>query len=342
MVPENKLKEIRDILENSKNPLFFYDDDCDGTMSFAILRKTYNKGKGIILKTAPILDEKFIKKVEENYPDLIVVLDVANLTQEFIDKANVPIIWIDHHPILKRKKVNYLNPLLFDDQDTRPTSYWAYKIAKKYEWLATIGCVYDHYIPDFIDNFNKEFPFLALKTKDPSTAKLESEIAKIIKIISFNLKGKTEDVKQSINVLLKIESPMEITEQSTPLGKFLFKRYLKLNKEYESLLEESLKSLDKEDKFLVFIYPNQKTSFSTELSNELIHRYRDKIVLIGRENRGLIKLSFRSFNTPLPEKINKALAGINGHAGGHQFACGGTIPSNDFERFLDNFKRQFN
>ncbi|HLC55676.1 MAG TPA: DHHA1 domain-containing protein [Candidatus Nanoarchaeia archaeon] len=341
MIPENRLKEIRDIIENSKNPLFFYDDDCDGTTAFLILRKTFNKGKGIILKSAPFLDEKFLNKVEENYPDLIVVLDIANITQEFIEKANVPIVWIDHHPILNRKKVHYLNPLFFDSKDARPTSYWAYKIAKKYEWLAAIGCVYDHYIPDFIENFNKEFPSLALKTKDPSTAKLESEIAKIIKIISFNLKGKTEDVKQSINVLLKIESPLEITEQSTQLGKFLLKRYSKLNKEYESLLEKALQYV-KEDKFIVFIYPNQKTSFSTELSNELIHRYRDKIIIIGRENNGLIKMSVRSSNSPLPDKINKALVGINGYGGGHQFACGGNVPSKDFDRFLENFKKQFN
>ena len=132
MIPENRLKEIRDIIENSKNPLFFYDDDCDGTTAFLILRKTFNKGKGIILKSAPFLDEKFLNKVEENYPDLIVVLDIANITQEFIEKANVPIVWIDHHPILNRKKVHYLNPLFFDSKDARPTSYWAYKITKKY------------------------------------------------------------------------------------------------------------------------------------------------------------------------------------------------------------------
>ena len=41
-------KEIRDLVQSSENPLFFFDDDEDGLCSFLLLWKHIKKGKGII------------------------------------------------------------------------------------------------------------------------------------------------------------------------------------------------------------------------------------------------------------------------------------------------------
>ena len=152
MIPEKELEEIRIYLNKSENPLFFFDDDPDGLCSFLMLKKYVNdKGKGVILKTAPILDLKFERKIKEDSPDFIFVLDIPIISQEFIDKANVPIIWIDHHPIVEREGTHHYNPRFYNKNINIPVSYICYKLTKQDLWLATVGCVYDFEIPDFID-----------------------------------------------------------------------------------------------------------------------------------------------------------------------------------------------
>ena len=39
MLTKKEINEIRENIENSKNPLFFYDDDPDGVCSFLLLYK---------------------------------------------------------------------------------------------------------------------------------------------------------------------------------------------------------------------------------------------------------------------------------------------------------------
>ena len=110
MIPKKKLKEMREYLQKAENPLFFYDDDPDGLCSYLLFKKFINKGKGIIVKSVPILDERFARKVKEYSPDVVFILDMPDVTQDFIDKVSVPIVWLDHHQPVKRKGVHYYNP----------------------------------------------------------------------------------------------------------------------------------------------------------------------------------------------------------------------------------------
>ena len=158
MIPQKQLEEIRSYLKKSENPLFFFDDDCDGLCSYLLLKRYIKNGKGIILKTSPNLDMSFVKKVQENMPDLVVILDQPIIAQEFIDNVHVPIVWIDHHPIVKRNGIHYYNPLQLDKDDNRPVSYWCYQITKQDQWLAVIGSVADWHIPEFIEDFIKNYP----------------------------------------------------------------------------------------------------------------------------------------------------------------------------------------
>ena len=48
------------------------------------------------------------------------------------------------------------------------------------------------------------------------------------------------------------------------------------------MLKEAIKGVKKEDKFLIFKYPDSKMSFTGELSNELLYRYNDKIIIIRK------------------------------------------------------------
>src|SRR3989344_480002 len=135
------LKEIKDYIEKSENPLIFFDDDSDGLCSFLLIYKYFNKGKGILV-THGTLDDSYVKKVHEYNPDLILVLDKHKIEQDFIDKVSVPVIWIDHHPITEVKGIKYFNPKLYN-MKSQPTSYWCYEITKENLWLSMIGIMAD-------------------------------------------------------------------------------------------------------------------------------------------------------------------------------------------------------
>src|SRR5690606_14795129 len=114
-------------LDESHKPIFFFDDDCDGVTSFIQLYKYKQEGYGVCVKGKPLLERRYIKKVEEQSPDKIFVLDKPLIEQEFIDGVTQEIVWLDHHPVQKNKGVLYFNPRQYDDKINWPTSYWVYQ-----------------------------------------------------------------------------------------------------------------------------------------------------------------------------------------------------------------------
>ena len=146
------------------------------------------------------------------------------------------------------------------------------------------------------------------------------------------LKGKTDDVMNSIKVLTRIESPHEILNQETAQGNFIYKHYEKVNRMYEPLIKDVLKTAEKtKDNLVIFTYKEDKTSFTSDLSNEAIYRFPDKIILIAREKNDEMKCSLRSSKIILPPLIEKALAGLEGYGGGHEHACGLNVKTHHFE-----------
>ncbi len=340
MIKEESLEEIREILKKSENPIFFYDDDNDGLCSYLLFRRFLGKGKGVVIKSSPKLDESYVRKVKENRPDYVFIFDKPMVSQDFVDKIGVPIIWIDHHDLVKVNGVRYYNPKLEDSEDNRPVSYWSYKVVKQDLWIAMLGIVGDWYLPEFLDEFCDKYPDLLSKdVKDPGDALYGSEFGKLSKIFSFVLKGRVSDVNKLVSVLMRIDDPYEILEQKTPKGKYVYKYFEKVNKQYESLLAKAIKSKSK-DKFLVFLYPSGKMSFTGDLANELLYKFPDKIIIIGREKDGMVRLSLRSTGIELPKKIMNSLVDVEGHGGGHKFACGANIKKDDLQKFIDNFKKQ--
>ncbi len=338
MLTESQISDIINFLEKAKRPLFFFDDDHDGLASFLLIYKKYQKGYGIPVKSSPLVDDIYIRKTQEYKPDFVFVLDRPVLSQDAIDKISVPVIWIDHHEPLQRDNVYYFNSMVNDKHDSRPTSYWVYKVAneKKDLWIALIGIIGDYYIPEFVEDF--EYKELFDGKKEIQEILFESRFGKLIKIFSFSLKGKTSDVKKNISILSKIESPFEILNQESPRGKYILKRFEGINKEYEKLLKKALSSV-KDDEIYVFKYPSTKMSFTGELSNELLYRLDKKILIIGREIKDEIRLSIRSKKVKILPILKKSLESIRGYGGGHDFAVGANIKKDDFYRFLDNIRK---
>ena len=335
-----QIKQIREHLDNCKKPLFFFDDDQDGLCSFLQLYRYKKEGKGIIVKTTPKIGMVFANKVEEYNPDKLFILDIAEVEQEFLDEMNVPVIWIDHHGPYERDNVKYFNPRISNVEDNQPVSFICHQIVNQDLWIAAVGCFADWFMPPFIEQFKKEFPNLMDKPyKNVGDIIFNTKIGHLIRIFSFVLKGKNYEVMKSIKILTRLEDPYEILNQTSAQGKFIYKRYKQIDKMYELLIRDVLRIAgDAKDKLVVFKYKDDKTSFTSDLSNEAIYRHPDKIILIAREKNDEMKCSIRSSKTILPPLIDKALVGLSGYGGGHEHACGLNIKKDDFEEFVKRFR----
>jgi len=336
----NQIQQLREHLDNCKNPLFFFDDDQDGLCAFLQLYRYKKEGKGVIVKTTPKLGSIFVNKVKEYEPDKIFILDIAVVEQDFIDEMKVPVIWIDHHGPFERYNVKYFNPRISNWKDNHPTSYMCHQVVERDLWIAAVGCVADWFLPPFVDEFKKEFPGLIDKPyKAPGDIIYNTKLGHLIRIFSFILKGKTNEVMKCVKVLTRIESPYEILNQETAQGKFIYNYYENINKLYEPLVKDILKTTEKiKENLVLFTYKDDKTSFTSDLSNEAIYRYPDKVILVGREKNEEMKCSLRSSKIILPPLIDKALVGLDGYGGGHEHACGLNVKTKDFDEFLRRFK----
>ncbi|MBI4440987.1 hypothetical protein HY639_02360 [Candidatus Woesearchaeota archaeon] len=333
-------------LDECKNPLFFFHDDTDGLCSFLQFYKYKKEGHWTIVKSRPLLDDRFFGKVEEYDPDKIFVFDVAEVDQGFIDKAKRPIIWVDHHEPLDRERVSYFNPRKDTPARNIPTTLLCYNtlqddtIAPAIMWIAMVGSIADWHMPAWKEEFCARYPQLLDKhVTKPEVALFDQPVGKLARILQFLTKGPIKDVKRNILTLLKIREPIELLEQTTGEGAFLFKRYKATEKEYLELWKD-LQAKKTKDPLLVFAYTENKTSFTGELATEAIYRHPEKLVIICREKSGEMRCSLRSARQEVLPMLKKALIGIQGYGGGHEYACGAAIQRDDFARFLENLREQ--
>ena len=340
MIPEKEIEEIRKHLRDAENPLFLFDDDADGLTSFLLLWRFIKRGYGIPIKGSPKITEENIKKIEEFKADKLFIIDKAVLPQDVINKIKVPIIYIDHHPIQEIKGTHYYNPLKYDPTDSRPTSYWCYKVTQQDLWIAMIGIVGDWHVPDEIKELNKQYPNILNKQKKPNDILYNSELGKLIKIFEFSLKGSMKDSMQCIKVLTRIDSPDEILKQTTPKGKFVYKHFEKINQRYEKRLKDAIECKT-ESKVLLYTYPPDKDSFTSPISNELMHLNPNKVIIVAKIRNDSVNMSLRTskIKIDLPEIIKKSLEGLEGYGGGHKTACGAHIKKEDFNEFINRFKK---
>lgn len=343
---QEQIKEIREILQQSQKPLFFFDDDSDGLSSFLLFYRCFQKGTGIIVKSTPQLDEKYLPIVEEYMPDVIVILDKPMLSQGFVDAVqqlcSPTILWIDHHPLQKNTGVSYYNPLKSDDTDNRPTSYWCWQVVKEHKpddiWIAMAGCIGDWFLPEFTEDFCQKYPKL-MKTPAATVqeALYETNIGKVSSVFSFIQKGPTKKAMNCIKILTRVYGFEDFLEQKTSQGKYLWNWFCEVNKKYEELKKNVTKS---DEPILLFTYTEDRMSFTSDLSNELVYKYPDKTILVCRQKGLEMKCSIRDTSKVLPPAIEKSLQGLQGYGGGHKHACGLCVNIDDFSVFLERLKKE--
>ncbi len=336
MISKKQIAEIREHLEKAQNPLFFFDNDNDGLISFLLLRRYIDRGKGVMIRSFPALDKSYYRKIDELKPDYIFILDKPVVSEDFLNKAkedNIPVVWIDHHQLDKKPDVEfYYNPF-FNDKTQEPVSYLSYKIANRKEdiWLAMIGCISDAYLPDFYDEFEKEYPELAKKNpKYAFDVLYGSEIGKIASILNFSLKDSITNVVNMIRFMIKIKSPVDLLEESSQTNNIL-RKYKEISSKYQFLLKKAMSSVGK--KLLFFQYGGD-LSLSSDISNRLIYEFPDKIIVVAYVNDDIANLSLRGKNV---RKLTlKAIEGIEGATGGgHEDATGAKINASDLSLFRE-------
>ena len=354
ILPKKQLAELLEALKTSKKPLFFYDSDPDGLCSFLLLYR-YSKslgheGKGILVKSTSYLDKNWVNQAERFQPDAVFILDMPCVEQNFIDgvhrvSGKIPVYWVDHHTPLVRENVKYFNPRIKKKDAYIPTTRIAYEIVRKeYNndmWIAAVGCVADWYVPDFKLAFRKLYPgLLSASVKTEEVAMFDTVLGKLARIYSFILKGQNNIVFKCVRGMIEIKSPDEILEQKTKYGRFVYHYYEKVAKLYDELIERASQTVPS-DGFLVFRYDEDQWSFSSDLSNELAHRFPQYITIVSRRKNDEFKCSLRSRKKPILPALQRALVGVRGRGGGHEYACGAVIKVDDFERFIENLKREY-
>lgn len=340
MLSQKKLQEARGYLEKAQNPLFLFDNDVDGLASFVLMRKFCDRGKGVAIKSFPDLNAAYARKIHEFKPDYIFVLDKPLIDKGFRETAqqlSIPIIWIDHHPVpdyANEEGIHYFNPLT-EGKFNEPVSYICYKITKRKddEWIAMVGCLSDWFIPEFAGDFAKEYPELFTLTSNPAKALYETELGKIIKILSFALKDRTSQIVRMLKNLVTISNPRELLEV-TPKTISIHKRYKQINRRYEKILARAKEIARSRNRLFFFQYGGD-LSLSSEIANELIYFFPDKVIVVAYIKGTKVNCSVRG-NINIRDLTAKALAGIESTSGGHEHACGATLQVEDLPRFRDN------
>lgn len=344
MLTPKEALALKEKLDSSQRPLFIYHDDPDGLASFLLCYRYLNRGKGFPLKAHPrICRDPWARKVTENDPDHVFILDIAMVEQDFIDAVNAPITWVDHHAVQEKERVTYYNPQKRGVNVPTPELIWQAIGTEKPKdlWIATVGAIGDWHYPDYAPSFSEQMPnILPLDAKTVQQALYESTLGTLVKLFSFCLKGPTKKVYTNVKILTRIEHPSEILLQTTPAGKHLWKTYEYFNNHYEALKKKAL-AHKSADKLFIWTYEEDKLSLTKDLANEILYTFKDKIIILGRRKDGEYRCSLRApAGVPLSKALERSLIGIEGYGGGHEQACGCAVKEADWERFLENLRRE--
>lgn len=343
MLSIDQINSIREHLENAQNPIFYYDNDADGLCSFVILRKFIGRGRGVAIRSFPKLDSNYIRKIDEFNSDYVFVLDKPEISEDFVKEVNsrgLTLVWIDHHDIPESSwESSYENFFVYNPsrntdnrKSSEPTTYLCYKVCniKHDEWLALVGCISDHYIPDFCSSFAKENPDLLQDCKHPFGVYFSEGLGEIARAINFGIKDSTTNIVRLQNFVLSCNSPRDFFAE-VPGNYHLRKKYAELKLKYSKLITKAKECVDGN---LVYFSYSGDLSISSEISNELNYIYPKKYIAVIYRKQGVANLSLRGKNVKLIlQNVLSKIPYSNG--GGHEDAVGGRIPENE----LNNFKK---
>ena len=340
MLNKEQLGEIRDWLNKSQNPVFFFDNDMDGLASFLLLRRYIGRGKGVAIKSFPDLNAAYSKKLHELRPDVVFVLDKPIISEGFLNSTKelgLDVVWIDHHPLMEvPENVHYFNPLQSKPETSEPVSYWCFKAVEneRDSWIAMLGCLGDWFLPEFADRFKQQYPEIFSGFKDVKEAMYKTEFGDLLKILNFALKDRTSNVVRFLKDLCNVKSPYELLKEDHKF-EYIFRHSKNVIKKYNILLDKARFLGEKTKSRLLFFQYGGTLSLSGELSNEIYYMFPEKIVVVAYIKGNKVNISLRG-KIDIRLLVKNALEGIEGTGGGHEHACGAAVQVDDLPKFRDN------
>ncbi len=378
----NKIQNISNKIRNSKNPLLVFDVDSDGSMSAVILIKTFHHIKRLYALNKDDDSQQNLHDIISDEFDLIIFFDTPYVKKNIFEKANgASIIWVDHHPdeIMTKyskefKNITILNPLLFDKNDSRSSSYWAYHISGNKELLfyMIIGSLGDFYLLDDIKELyfqNKTYFNLLFKKL---TDEKREELFKFLNTTPFNSKEKINEItnwiltlwyetdfirfKMFFDELYKIEKqeisirtlkkiskfdPIEFASEFNASKLHAFYEFEKIEKEFREHIKKAIEQNKKSKQLVLYHHKDASISFNRQISEELRFLMPESELVIAsyeKSDKDLISLSLRSKSINIPLMLKSTLKGLNGRGGGHPHSGGCSIEKKDFDKLKENIK----
>lgn len=341
MLTQEQISEIKEHLSKAQNPLFFYDNDQDGLCACLLLQRYIGRGKGVAIRSFPAMTKDYFRKVEELNADYVFILDKPSVEKDFFNevaKINLPVVWIDHHELQKKEMneipdfVNYYNPLYNKNPSNEPITALCYQITQKEDdlWIAVAGSISDKFYPNFYEDFKKQYPELAINSKEPFGILYKSNIGKVARIMGFALKDKTSNIVKMFKFLIKSKNPYDVLNENSE-NYFMHKRFEHIEKKYQKFLEKARESKD-DYKNIIFFQYGGDTSISSDLANELSYEFPDKAIIVAYISG--IKANISARGKGIREPILKVINEIdNATGGGHEDAVGAQVKIEDLEMF---------
>lgn len=331
MISPKSLNELKNELEESINPLFMFDNDPDGFCSVVILLKNFGKGNAIPIKSFPDVDSNLMDKIDSFSPDKIFILDKPFINIDFfrsMKERGIRVFVIDHHEIKITQELKSEAKFFTSFPSSEPTSYICQKLCnrKDTEWISLIGCIYDVFMPEFIETFQENYPEMIDSTTHISKIRYSSELGKITLILSLALKASNKAIQDLIELFLEANGPKDILIEDKK-NDALHKRYKFLNK----IVERNVEKAQVYDK-LIFLEYSGEYSLSSDISNLLFFKYPNKFIVACYKKYDAVNISLRGMGAKkISEKVVKTIENSSG--GGHDVACGLRIPRESFEEF---------
>ena len=135
--------------------------------------------------------------------------------------------------------------------------------------------------------------------------------------------------------MVKVKGPMDVLEENSKTKQIL-KRYNELNLKYQNILKKARKVVG--DKMIYFQY-GRGLSLSSNLANQLIYEFPEKIVIVIYLSTDTANVSLRSRDLDIRKITLEAIKDIPGSiGGGHEHSTGARMLISDLPLFKERIE----
>jgi single-stranded DNA-specific DHH superfamily exonuclease len=132
-----------------------------------------------------------------------------------------------------------------------------------------------------------------------------------------------------LKFMMKAKGPVDILDESSGTKQIL-KRYEEINSKYQELILRARESVDDD---LIYFQYSGSLSLSSNISNQLMYEFPDKVIVVVYINKEIANISLRGPGNVLKLTLD-AIEGIDGATGGgHEKATGAKMLVGELERF---------